>query len=184
MCPLHVAAQNWKQISLELRVFHRPESQGTGSSILVEEQSPRAVASAKRISNTRKCPPPAQEWVCGTVVLRGGLFVILYSGRGNMSSLYRKSIFEKDGKFKFLLLEQRDQQQPSLCESAESVSIFDMSCTVIAVNHLKNATEKEYAARRNLLELDGWTFRGEAFEELPFARTKPAKRASLLRSLL
>ena len=55
------------------------------------------------------------------------------------------------------------------CESAESKSVFDMSCTLIAVNHLKNPTEAEYAARRNALELDGWAFRGEAFDELPIA---------------
>jgi hypothetical protein len=87
-------------------------------------------------------------------------------------SPYQKSIFEKDGKFKFLLLEQRDERGPSLCESAESASIFDMSCTAIAVNHLKNPTEQEYADRRNLLELEGWAFRGEAFEELPIATTR------------
>ncbi len=88
-----------------------------------------------------------------------------------MTRPYLKSIFEKDGKFKFLLLERLDEQRPSLCESAESVSIFDMSCTKISVNRLKNPTEQEYAARRNLLELDGWAFRGEAFDELPIATT-------------
>jgi hypothetical protein len=86
-----------------------------------------------------------------------------------MTIPYRKSIFERDGKFKFLLLEQRDDQRLVLCESAESKSVFDMSCTVIAVNHLKNPSETEYAARRNALELERWAFRGEAFDELPIA---------------
>ena len=49
-----------------------------------------------------------------------------------------------------------------LCSvNRRSKSVFDMSCLVIAVD--------QYAARRNALELDGWSFRGEAFDELPIA---------------
>jgi hypothetical protein len=86
-----------------------------------------------------------------------------------MTRPYQKSIFEKDGKFKFVLLEQRDEQRFTLCESAESTSVFNMSLTPIAVNYSKNPTEQEYAARRQSIELDGWTFWGEAFDELPIA---------------
>jgi len=88
-----------------------------------------------------------------------------------MTSLYRKSIFEKNGKCKFLLFEQREGLHPSLCESVES-SIFDMSCTPIQVMHFNNpqgVTEQDYFAQRDRMLQNGWTFRGEAFDELPIA---------------
>ncbi|SRR5258708_2873699 len=95
----------------------------------------------------------------------------LYIRGRKMNSVYRKSIFEKDGKFKFLLFEQRGESlYPSLCDSVESPSIFDMSCAIIQVAHFgvpKGATEHDYMSQRDRLERDGWAFRVEAFDELP-----------------
>jgi hypothetical protein len=55
MRPLHVAEQDWKRISLELRVSDRPEHGDTGSSISIEEQiRRRTVVSNKWIFNTRE----------------------------------------------------------------------------------------------------------------------------------
>jgi len=91
--------------------------------------------------------------------------------RGKMESLYRKSIFEKNGEFKFLLIE-KDDRPTSLCESVESSSIFNMSCTSIQVTRFRNpkgVTEQDYFAQRDRLIQNGWVFRGEAFDELPIA---------------
>jgi hypothetical protein len=85
---------------------------------------------------------------------------------------YRKSIFERDGKYKFLLLTIDDRPFTSLVESAESESIFDMSRTVIQVfsaTKVKNPTEQDYLTERNLWEQEGWKFCMEAFDELPIA---------------
>jgi len=87
-----------------------------------------------------------------------------------MNSPYCKSIFEKGGKFKFLLFEHSEDRLPTLCESVESSSIFDMSCAPIWVNHFCNPdtlTELDYIAQRDRIERDGWAFLGEAFDELP-----------------
>jgi hypothetical protein len=68
--------------------------------------------------------------------------------------IYRKSIFERDGKYKFLHLTIDDRPFTSLVESAESESIFDMSCTVIQVfptTKAKNPSEQDYLAERNRL---------------------------------
>lgn len=55
MRPLDVAAQDWKRISLELRVFDRPEPGDTASSISIEEQiRRRTVVSGKWIFNSRE----------------------------------------------------------------------------------------------------------------------------------
>ena len=86
-------------------------------------------------------------------------------------SIYRKSIFERDGKFKFLhLLE--DDRPASLVESAESASPFDMSRTPIQVLVLRprrRVTETDYFEELSRLEEEGWKFLAEAFEELPIA---------------
>jgi hypothetical protein len=53
MRPLQLAAQDWKRISLELRVFDRPESDEAVNSISVEEQiRRRTVVSGKWIFNS------------------------------------------------------------------------------------------------------------------------------------
>ena len=53
MRPLHIAEADWKRISLELRVFDRPERGDTGSSISIEEQlRRRTVVSGKWIFNS------------------------------------------------------------------------------------------------------------------------------------
>jgi len=86
--------------------------------------------------------------------------------------IYRKSIFERDGKHKFLHLTIDDRPFTSLVESAESESIFDMSCTVIQVfpaTKAKNPSEQDYLSERNRLEQEGWKFCLEAFDELPIA---------------
>ena len=86
--------------------------------------------------------------------------------------VYRKSIFERDSKYKFLLLTIDERPFTSLVESAESESIFDMSRTVIQVffaTKVKNPTEQDYLAERNRLEQEGWKFCMEAFDELPIA---------------
>ncbi len=84
-------------------------------------------------------------------------------------SVYRKSIFERHGKFKFLhLLE--DDRPASLVESVESSSPFDMSLTPIQVLVLRpriRVTETDYFEERSRLEEQGWNFLTEAFEELP-----------------
>jgi|HubBroStandDraft_6_1064221.scaffolds.fasta_scaffold814703_3 hypothetical protein len=55
MRPLHVAEQDWKRISLELRMFDRPERGETGSSISIEEQTRRrTIVSGKWIFNSRE----------------------------------------------------------------------------------------------------------------------------------
>ena len=86
-------------------------------------------------------------------------------------SVYRKSIFERDGKFKFLhLLE--DHRPASLVESVESSSPFDMSCTPIQVISLRpsvRVTETDYFDECNRLKREGWTFLTEALDELPIA---------------
>jgi len=86
--------------------------------------------------------------------------------------IYRKSIFERDGKYKFLLLTIDDRPFTSLVESAESDSVFDMSCTVIQVfpaTRIENPSEQDYLAERSRLEREGWKFCVEAFDELPIA---------------
>ena len=85
--------------------------------------------------------------------------------------LYRKSIFEKNGKFKFVLLEQQPDRDPRLCESAESSSALDMSVTTIEVfwSRIRKPTEQDYLAQRDQLERDGWMFRVEQLDELPIA---------------
>lgn len=86
--------------------------------------------------------------------------------------VYRKSIFERDGKYKFLHLTIDDRPFTSLVESAESESIFDMSRTVIQVfpfTTVKNPSEHDYLAERNRIEQDGWKFCFEAFDEHPIA---------------
>lgn len=85
---------------------------------------------------------------------------------------YRKSLFEKDGKYKFLLFEQKEDQRLTLCESVESPSMFDMSCTPIQVSYFNvsnGVTEQDYAVQRDRLERDGWTFLGETLSEIPIA---------------
>ena len=86
-------------------------------------------------------------------------------------TVYRKSIFERDGRFKFLhLLE--DDRPASLVESVESSSPFDMSLTPIQVVVLRPAvrvTETDYFDERNRLTEQGWKLLGEAFDELPIA---------------
>jgi hypothetical protein len=80
--------------------------------------------------------------------------------------VYRKSIFERNGKYKYLHLLTDDRACPSLVESAESESIFDMSRTPIQVFpfiHITNPTEQDYLAERNRLEQDGWAFLGEGY---------------------
>ena len=85
--------------------------------------------------------------------------------------VYRKSIFERGGKYKYLHLTIDDRPFTSLVESAESKSILDMSRTVIQVSFskIKNPTEQDYLAERNRMEQEGWKFCMEAFDELPIA---------------
>jgi len=86
--------------------------------------------------------------------------------------IYRKSIFERDGRYKFLHLTIDDRPFTSLVESAESESIFYMSRAVIRVfpaTKVKNPTEQDYLIERNRLEQEGWKFCMEAFDELPIA---------------
>jgi hypothetical protein len=86
--------------------------------------------------------------------------------------VYRKSIFERAGKYKFLLLTIDDRPFTSLVESAESASALDMSRTVIQVfpaTKVRNPTEQDYVTECNRLEQEGWKFWGEAFDELPIA---------------
>jgi hypothetical protein len=55
MRPLHVAEADWKRISLELRVFDRPERGDAGSSISIEEQiRRRTIVSGKWVFNERE----------------------------------------------------------------------------------------------------------------------------------
>jgi hypothetical protein len=86
-------------------------------------------------------------------------------------SVYRKSIFERDGKFKFLHLLEGDRPAP-LVESVESSSPFDMSLTPIQVTFLRpgqRTTEHDYFDERIRLEGQGWKFLIEAFDEIPIA---------------
>ncbi len=86
--------------------------------------------------------------------------------------VYLKSIFQRNGQYKFLHLTMDDRPFKSLVESAESESVFDMSRTVIQVfpaTKTKNPTEQDYLAERNRLEREGWVFWGEATDELPIA---------------
>src|SRR5258705_12317395 len=95
----------------------------------------------------------------------------LTRGDTERTMVYRKSILERDGKYKFLLLTMDDRPFTSLVESAESKSIFDMSRTVIQVfsAKIKNPTEQDYFAKRNRMEQEGWKFCMEAFDELPIS---------------
>lgn len=86
--------------------------------------------------------------------------------------MIRKSIFERNGKYKFLCLTIDDRPFTSLVESAESESVYDMSRTVIQVfpaTKLRNPTEEDYLTERNRLEQEGWKFWNEAFGEFPIA---------------
>ena len=92
--------------------------------------------------------------------------------RKRKKMIYRKSIFERNGKYKFLHLTIDDRPFASLVQSAESKSVFDMSCTVIQVfraTKAQNPTEQDYLIERNRLEQSGWKFVAEAFDELPIA---------------
>jgi hypothetical protein len=83
--------------------------------------------------------------------------------------VYRKFIFERGGKYKFLHLTEIGDRL-SLCESVESASALAMSGTVIQVTWLytnKEVTEQDYFAERSRLERKGWVFWNEAFDELP-----------------
>jgi hypothetical protein len=86
--------------------------------------------------------------------------------------VYRKSIFERNGNYKFLHLTIDDRPFTSLVESAESASVFDMSLTVIQIfpaTKVKNPTEQDYLSERERLEREGWVDWGEATDELPIA---------------
>jgi hypothetical protein len=53
MRPLHIAEQDWRRISLELRVFDRPER--TGSSISIQEHiRRRTIVNGKWVFNERE----------------------------------------------------------------------------------------------------------------------------------
>jgi hypothetical protein len=84
--------------------------------------------------------------------------------------VYRKSIFERNGRYKFLHLTTDDRPFASLVESAESESILDMSRTVIQIfpaTGVRDPTGQDYLSERVRLEREGWKFCVEAFDELP-----------------
>jgi hypothetical protein len=93
-----------------------------------------------------------------------------------MTSIYRKCVFERNGKYKFLHLLVDDRPFVSLVESYEESSPLAMSCTPIGIiplrTNVKNPTEQDYSEERNRLEREGWEFRVEAFDELPIAFAK------------
>jgi hypothetical protein len=88
-----------------------------------------------------------------------------------MTNIYRKSVFERGGKYKFLHLLVDDRPFASLVESAGQSSPLAMSCTPISAiplrTKVKNPTEQDYSEERNRLEREGWEFRVESFDELP-----------------
>lgn len=75
-----------------------------------------------------------------------------------------KSIFERNGKYKFLHLVGDDRPFGTLVESVESESIFDMDHALIevsSVSNLQHPTEQDYLRERNRLEQEGWQFCSE-----------------------
>jgi hypothetical protein len=82
---------------------------------------------------------------------------------------YIKSIFTKDGKFKFLLLEVRDGHT-RLCQSEQRGDPFSMACTPICTFGITPATQENYSiVKANIETVEGWELLGETYDELPIA---------------